>query len=204
MKRLVGDWFGEGMMHTTVRHGRKAVAFAILCAGGFGAFGLHGRAQAAADADVFVIRGTLNLQTAMPTGPVGVDYSVASDVQCSPTALGVVTVPGFIDVAGTESGECGGVTGNGTLTLAECSTGLITADWQLPEPTSGTDAEFSGGGVVVGGVAIMTGPSPWGSGYSDDSATGPGAVIATVATPSNESCGSNNHMKLTAVVAGAY
>lgn len=190
-------------MQVTRRHGRKALALGILCAGGFGAFGLHGKAEAPADADVFAVRGTLNLTSTLTFNLGNPDrYTVGSDVHCAPIPAGPTSVPGFIDATG-QSGECTGVSGFGFLTLAQCSTGLMTAEWDLPEPASTSAAHFSGSGVVVGGIAVLAGP-PVVGGYADESASGAGFALGTLAVPSPDRCGANTNMILTAVVAGAY
>lgn len=186
------------------RHWRKALAFSIVCTGGYCGFGLQGRAEAPADADVFLIGGTLNLDNTMSANLGTVGYTMGTDVQCTPTSLVVTGAPGFVDATGGQSGECTGVTGSGSLTVVECSTGLVTGTWQMPEPGGGSTANFSGEGVVVGGVALIAAPPAAGFGYTDESAPGGAVAVATIFPRSNESCGSNTHMVLTAAVAGVY
>ena len=190
-------------MRTTRRHGRKVLALGILCVGGVAAFGLHGRAEAPADADVFVINGHLTF-SAMSATLAQEPYSIGPDVQCGPISAGPASVPGFIDATGAASGECTGVTGGGAFTLAHCDTGLISADWNLPEPASSSVAHFVGQGVVVGGIAVVAAPPGAGYAYTDESGTGGGVALATLAVPTTEQCGSNTDMAITAVVAGAY
>lgn len=89
------------------------------------------------------------------------------------------TVSGYVDVPGDDSGACGAVTGGGTATLAYCSTGSISADWNLSEP--GDTAHLVADGIIVGGVAVMVAqPAAMpGEGYWDPSTSGsPGSAVS--------------------------
>ncbi len=88
------------------------------------------------------------------------------------------SLPGYVDASGNDSGECSAVTGGGTIEGELCDSGVITANWNLTEP-SGDTAVFDGDGVIIGGVAVIAAPpvAVLGTGYWDGSAT-PGAAVS--------------------------
>jgi hypothetical protein len=97
------------------------------------------------------------------------------------------------------------VRGGGVLSgLVACSTGQISANWQLTEPAADV-ATFTAGGVIVGGVAVLAGAPP--SGYVDGPAATPGAGVGVgVFLPKlGQTCVSTvTAFDVTAVVVGAY
>jgi hypothetical protein len=89
---------------------------------------------------------------------------------------------------------------------AACTTGIITADWQLTEP-SGEPTNFTAMGVVVGGVMVLAAsPKPGSDGYRDPSTTnapGAGASVGLLVPSPGQLCVTGvTQLKLAATVVG--
>jgi len=169
-----------------------------------------GHAEGPADADAYVVSGSLTTtNSALSLGLTNAQYTLDPPTACvhEPVPQPVNTdVPGFVDASRQEAGRCPGVSGGGMLTLAACTTGLMTADWQLTEPTSQTTATFNGTGVVIGGVTLLAAPPAAGYGYSDDGATGAGLMVGVLVLPlsgGGVSC-PTSQLDVTALVGAAY
>jgi hypothetical protein len=181
----------------------------LVVAGVGGAFTLRGHASTPSDADLFVITGSVTNLATMNAGLSTVGYSIDSGTNCDagiPVPTLDALVPAYVDVAGSKTGKCTGVTGSGSFTVVGCTTGEVTGSWTIPEP-GGDSANFNGAGVIVGGVAVMTAPSPLAtsSGYSDDNVSGLGAAVALFLPQSTlGACPNSTGFDLTAIVAGAY
>jgi hypothetical protein len=140
----------------------------------------HGSPTSAQDADLYLVRAGVN---AGPFAPVvsSTGYTLSSGA-CRPLAVPSpvsTSVPGYLDVPPHESGNCTSFSGGGTLTVVNCTTGVVTAGWNLLEP-AGDTAAFNGQGVMVGGVAVIAAPpsTTLGTGYWDpSSAPSPGAAV---------------------------
>jgi hypothetical protein len=192
-------------VQVTTRRLRRSVAFGLVGIGFAGAFGAHVHAASGpVDADLFAVSGRLKTTTPMPVVPTAIAYTMDAGTTCITASLPApvsTSIPGFVDVPADESGACTTMTGSGTFSVAQCSTGTVSGDWQMTEP-AGDSARFAGSGVMVGGVAIMVTP-PSGT-FSDDGSNGQGAAVALILPDSSQSCGSLSLFDLTAVVAGAY
>jgi hypothetical protein len=162
---------------------------------------------ASADVDVFGFKWSVATAAPVAVLPSATTYSIDPGAACLtvtlPPPVGV-SVPAYVDVPPDESGPCTAVTGTGNVTIAGCSTGLISANWQMTEPL-GDVAVVNGNGVVVGGVVVVAAPL---GGYSDGPpGTIPGEAVAVgLLTPrAGELCLNGTRLfDLAAVVAAAY
>jgi hypothetical protein len=158
----------------------------------------------ATDADVYVLSAGVTTTDPLVAKPVTTAYSIATGACVSASVF-----PGFIDVAGDETGPCTAMSGGGNLTLATaCSTGLITANWNLTEH-SGDVANFTGTGVVIGGLTVIAGTPRVVGGYKDPAtSTSPGSGVSVgVLLPAlAERCNVDGvtHFTLDEVLVGQY
>jgi hypothetical protein len=190
------------MMRVTRRTVRICCGgLAAVAAVAVGELAIHGGTVTAADLDLYVFKGTASA-TGLSLGLSTTTYSIDSSTKCitesipSPVST---SVPGYRDLPyGTDHGPCSSVSGGGSLEVVACSTGLISAGWNLTEP-SGDVATLSGMGVVVGGVAVVAGD------YTDGSVVWPeaGAGVALL-LPSPRCDLGPTGFDLTGAVAGAY
>jgi hypothetical protein len=194
-------------MRATERRVNRSWGFAVSGIAAVSVWALGGQMVRAADADLFVVSGSLSTTADIPLFATPVNYSIDNTSSCLAMAAPPpvsTPVPNYVDVPPDESGNCTSVSGNGTLTVSACSTGTITATWSVTEPAADT-ATFDGGGVVVGGVAVMA-TQPAGS-FTDDGVTTGQGVVVGVLTPrlgGSPVCGQYNHITVNAAVAGTY
>lgn len=192
---------------------RKGLCALILGSVGVGAAGMLRAPTSATDADVYAFDVGNSPGPLSATVPTSAAYTFVAGAACTnqPLPSPVATaVPGFLDVPQDEGGPCTSVSGNGTLTVAHCDTGLITANWTFTEPFGDTVA-FTGTGVIVGGIAVIGAPPAAGYGYFDPVSTStPGAAAAVAVFTSYDVtdgiCGKGSSVmnRVVAVVAAAY
>jgi hypothetical protein len=192
-------------MRATKRRLRRSLAFGLVAVGFTTAFAVRGHAASnPAEADVFALQGVFRANSVMPSSLTSMPYTV-QPTACMSVSLPApvsTSVPGFVDIPNDESGVCTGMTGGGTFNIAQCSTGQVSADWQITEPAADS-AHFVGAGIMVGGLAILATPTV--GGYTDDARSGQGAAVALILPDANQTCGvSLQNFNVTAVVAGAY
>ena len=191
---------------------RKVLGVAGLVSALTWAVVVHGASTSAQDADLYAVQafitpGPLALGVSSPS------YTLSSGV-CAPLVVPSpvsTTVPGYLDVPPDEKGNCTSVTGGGTLWVANCNNGFVTAAWTLKEP-NGDSALFDGSGVMVGGVAVIVAApavSALGTtGYWDPMSTAsPGSAVsvALFAPTGTSPCPDSSYIgQVTAAIVAAY
>jgi hypothetical protein len=164
---------------------RKGVCLLVALVAGTGATAaLATPAAAAGDVDLFLFKAGVTHDPPSLLSATQVSYSFINggcvDVSLPPPAG--VTLPTYVDLPEGETGVCPSVTGGGDL-FAQCSTGMIRANWTLTEPDS-DNAVFAGEGVIINGIAIVAGtPSSElpGLGYVDPGSPAAGSAVAVAA-----------------------
>jgi hypothetical protein len=191
-----------------VRHvtRRRLFRVAALIAAGAGLFGPNSASASAIDVDVYVVAGTATITGGplLPT-PTNTSYSIDNGTTC----VSAGPVAGYVDLSRSESGPCTAMSGGGSLSkYSGCTTGEVSADWQLTEPSNEV-ASFMGTGVVVGGIIVVgASPSMGSDGYRDPTtaSAGEGSAVGLLVPELGQVCNlaGVDKLQIDATIVGEY